>query len=84
MKENTLTRIKDELSTWAKKNFWWKFGDTLDAFQRDGNIVDFIGKHYNVIEWDMVGDKVKKLCYKGYPTRQPPGWTDIERGYYKA
>lgn len=70
-------RVNTELIDFGQKPHKYQFGLTLDKFLPDYDIKKFLQDHLNATSWESVSEKVKKICYKGYPNRPLPAWENI-------
>ena len=72
-----IDRVNAELIDLGSKPHRYSFDETLDKFLPDFYIKRFLQDFLNATSWETVDDKVKKICYKGYPKRQLPDWDNI-------
>jgi hypothetical protein len=72
-----LERINTELIELGNQPHKYSLDETLDKFLPDYYIKKFLQDFLDATSWDTVSDKVKKICYKGYPNRQLPNWDKI-------
>ena len=72
-----LERMNNELIELGNQPHKYSLDQTLDKFLPDYYIKKFLQDFLNATSWDTVSDKVKKICYKGYPNRQLPNWDKI-------
>ena len=72
-----IDRINRELIDLGNKPHKYSYNETLDKFLPDYYIKQFLQDFLNATSWDSISEKVKKLCYKGYPNRQLPDWNKI-------
>jgi len=72
-----IDRINKELIDLGNKPHKYSYNETLDKFFPDYYIKKFVQDFLNATSWDSISEKVKKICYKGYPNRQLPDWNKI-------
>ena len=72
-----IDRINRELIDLGNKPHKYSCDETLDKFLPDYYTKQFLQDFLNATSWDSISEKVKKLCYKGYPNRQLPDWNKI-------
>lgn len=72
-----IDRVNKELIDMGNKPHRYTYEETMDKFLPDYYIKRFLQDFLNATSWDSVNEKVKKICYKGYPNRKLPDWDKI-------
>ena len=72
-----IDKVNSELTELGDKPHRYNYNETLDKFLPDWYIKNFLQNFLNATSWESVSDRVKKVCYKGYPNRTLPVWDRI-------
>ena len=72
-----IDRVNKELIDMGNKPHRYTYEETMGKFLPDYYIKRFLQDFLNATSWDSVHEKVKKICYKGYPNRTLPDWEKI-------
>ena len=72
-----IDRVNTKLIAVRNRPHRYSYNETLDKFLPDYYIKQFLQNLLNITSWDRVSDKVKKICYKGYPNCTLPDWDKI-------
>ena len=77
--EKTMTA---ELDAHFKGGPAYHYKVALDKFMVDWDIKEFLQNHLSCNSWEDLDKKSRKACFKYYPTRKCPEWTEISRESY--
>lgn len=66
-----------EMNKYWSKDITYEYNCHLDKYMVNYEIKKWVEQHMGVTSWSDLSEEVKNICFKSYPGRDLPEWSDI-------